>query len=131
MRNFIATVKNIESIDGLNILTFKSNANTLKMMSLDLNEDIKLGTKVLLNCKPTAVAIAKNFSGELSYSNQIDATIKSLEVGKLLSSLKLQFEESILESIITTSSLKRMDLKKGERVTALIKSSDLYILEIL
>jgi len=131
MNTLIATVTKIDNIDNLNIVNFDFSDQTLSMMSLDLSDDIKIGTKVKLITKPSYIAIAKEFSGILSYSNQLKAKIKELENGKLLSSVKLQIEEFVLESIITFESSKKMDLKEGDEVTAFIKASELSILKVL
>lgn len=131
MNTLIATVTKIDTIDNLNIVKFDFSDQTLIMMSLDLSDDIKIGTKVKLITKPSYIAIAKEFSGALSYSNQLKAKIKELENGKLLSSVKLQIEEFVLESIITFESSKKMDLKVGDEVTAFIKASELSILKVL
>jgi len=130
MNTLIATVTKIDTIDNLNIVKFDFSDQTLSMMSLDLSDDIKIGTKVKLITKPSYIAIAKEFSGILSYSNQLKAKIKELENGKLLSSVKLQIEEFVLESIITFESSKKMDLKVGDEVTAFIKASELSILKV-
>ncbi len=137
MSQLIATVKNIESVDNLNIVTFMCNNVTLKMMSLDLNDTIQIGKRVVLVCKPTSVALAnptmdhKVFSEMLSYANQIKVQISSMAVGKLLSSLKLNFGDFVLESIITTASLKRMNLNENDELLALIKANELSIQEVL
>lgn len=131
MNTLIATVTKIDTIDNLNIVNFEFSNQTLSMMSLDLSDDIKIGTKVKLITKPSYIAIAKEFSGILSYSNQLKAKIIELENGKLLSSVKLQIEEFLLESIITFESSKKMDLKVGDEVTAFIKASELSILKVL
>jgi len=131
MSHLIAQVQKIQSVDNLNIVTFTCKETELKMMSLDLNDTIEKGIKVMLTCKPTAIAIGKNIQGELSYANQLQVKIISLEVGELLCALKLQFEEFIIESIITTDSQKGMQLKVGDAVIALIKSSDLSIEKVL
>ena len=131
MNILIATVTKIDTIDNLNIVKFDFSGQALSMMSLDLSEDIQIGTKVKLITKPSYIAIAKEFSGMLSYSNQLKAKIKELENGKLLSSVKLQIEEFVLESIITFESSKKMDLKVGDDVTAFIKASELSILKVL
>lgn len=137
MSQLIATVKNIESVDNLNIVTFMCNNETLKMMSLDLNDTIQIGKRVVLVCKPTSVALAnptmdhKVFSEMLSYANQIKVQISSMSVGKLLSSLKLNFGDFVLESIITTASLKRMNLNENDELLALIKANELSIQEVL
>ena len=131
MSKLIATIKKIQNVENLNIVTFDFNSISLKMMSLDLSKDIEVGKKVSLNIKPTFVAIGKNFSGELSYSNKINSTIDSIEYGELLCSIKLSSAESIFESIITAESASRMNLKVGDEVIALIKASELSISEIL
>ena len=131
MNHIPAFVESIQSVDNLNIVTFHANKHLLKMMSLDLSAEIQMGTQVLLSCKPTNIAIAKNISGELSYSNQLEVTIHSINEGELLTVLALKCDEFILESIITRDSHKRMKLQKNDTVIALIKSSDLSIEKIL
>ena len=131
MSNFIASIKKINSVDNLNIVEFDFNGLTLKMMSLDLNDDVKIGKKVELSVKPSNISIAKNLIGEISLSNQIVATIQSLENGQLLTSVILKINDTLLESIITVDSSKRMNLQIGESVTILIKASNLSIEEVL
>ena len=131
MSKFIATIKKIQSIDNLNIVEFEFDGLTLKMMSLDLNDDVKIGKKVELSVKPSNISIAKNLIGEISLSNQIVATIQSLENGQLLTSVILKINDTILESIITVDSSKRMNLQIGEVVTILIKASNLSIEEVI
>jgi molybdopterin-binding protein len=131
MSQLVATIKKINSIDNLNIVEFDFHGLTLKMMSLDLNADVQVGKKVKLSVKPTNISIAKNLIGEISLSNQIVATIENLENGQLLSSVSLKVHNTLLESIITVDSSKRMNLQIGEVVTILIKASNLSIGEVL
>ena len=131
MNIFDAEVKQINSVDNLNIVKFDFADITLSMMSLELNDSVKVGTKVKLSTKPTHVAIAKDFSGEVSYSNQIPVTIIHVNNGELLSSIKMQIKDTVFESIITKESSKRMSLNVGDRVTAFIKANELSIMEVL
>jgi molybdopterin-binding protein len=131
MSQLVATIKKINSIDNLNIVEFDFHGLTLKMMSLDLNANVQVGKKVKLSIKPTNISIAKNLIGEISLSNQIVATIENLENGQLLSSISLKVHNTLLESIITVDSSKRMNLQIGESVTILIKASNLSIAEVL
>ena len=131
MSQLVATIKKINSVDNLNIVEFDFHGLTLKMMSLDLNDDVKIGKKVELSVKPSNISIAKNLIGEISLSNQIVATIQSLENGQLLTSVILKINDTLLESIITVDSSKRMNLQIGEVVTILIKASNLSIGEVL
>jgi len=100
-------------------------------MSLDINDNIKIGTKVKLVVKSSHIAIAKEFVGEVSYSNRLKTTISSIENGELLSSIKLKYFDTILESIITVNSSKRMNLKVGDSVIAFVKASELSIGEVI
>lgn len=131
MSYLIATVSKIQNCDSLHIVNFECYKQTLSMMSLDLSSDIKIGTKVKLVAKPSHIAIAKNFNGDVSYSNKLDSIIVSIENGELLSSIKLSFFDSILESIITLNSSKKMDLKVGDKVTVFIKASELSIADVI
>lgn len=131
MSQIVATIKKIDNIDNLNIVEFDFYGNILKMMSLDLREDIKVDRKVKLSVKSTNISIGKNLSGDLSFSNKLVATIKSIENGQLLCSILLDVNGILLESIITADSSKRMYLQKNDLVTILIKASDLSISEVL
>ncbi|MCK4737666.1 MAG: TOBE domain-containing protein [Sulfurimonas sp.] len=131
MNTIVAEVKEIKNVDNLNIVKFYFAGTTLSMMSLELNENIKVGAKVKLITKPTHIAIAKKFNGEVSYSNQLDAEIIHVENGELLSSIKIRIWETTLESIITKASSERMNLQVGDEVTAFIKANELSIVEVL
>lgn len=131
MNKFKAIITKIDTNDTLNIVKFNVYGHTLSMMSLGLSDDVKTGSEVVLAINPTHIAIAKDFSGIVSYSNQIKAKIISCENGKLLCSIKLAVEDVLLESIITLESAVAMDLKSGDDVTMMIKASELSILEVL
>ena len=130
MSQINATITAIEAQDILHIVSFDAAGKQLKMMSLDLDSRLAVGTAVVLSVKATAVALAKALQGSLSYSNQILVQIEEIQSGKLLTTLSLKSDTLSLESIITTASATRMALAAGEQVTALIKSSDLSIIEI-
>jgi molybdopterin-binding protein len=137
MSQIVATIGKIESVESLNVVTFISNGSRLTMVSLELGEEVSVGRNVTLSCKPTSVALAKpeilkKERGEmLSYANQIAVTVTSVTKGKLLSSVLLRFGDAILEALIITASLEQMGLEEGDAAVALIKVSDLSILEVL
>lgn len=131
MSQIVATVTTIENLEQLNIVEFDFQGLKLKMMSLDLNANVQVGKRVVLSIKPTNIALAKNITGYLSFSNQIVATIDSLIMGELLSSVVLKTKEILFESIITVSSAKRMNLQQNDEVIILIKASDVSILDVL
>mgnify|MGYP003517488655 FL=1 len=127
----IARVKDIKTIDSLNIVEFDFNNITLKMMSLELHKEVKLESKVKLLVKPSNVIISKNYIEDISLSNQALAKIVAIENGELLSSISLKIGDTTFESIITKESSQRLDLQEGNIVNILIKASDLSILRVL
>lgn len=131
MNKLVAIVSNIDSLDDLNLVDFSFFGHKLTMMSLELSDKIKLNSKVILGVKSSDIAIAKDFKGELSFSNFIKAKIKNLDIGKLLASVTFDIENEVLTSIVTSKKAKQMNLKISDEVQIIIKASDLYIHEIL
>jgi len=129
--NFIARVKSIKSVDSLNIVEFEFNNQVFQMVSLDLNNEIKIDKKVELLIKPTDIIISKDFIEDISIPNQALARITNIEQGKLLSSVILQLSDTTFESIITTDFLKKLNLKKYDEVNILIKATNLSIFKVL
>ena len=132
MNYITARIEEIQSVESINIVSFSVEEHRLRMMALELDENLHSGSsRVLLGVKATHIALARELRGVLSISNQLPCIIKSIEWGELLCSVKLSFAGEILESIITKESAEGMKLDIGDEVLALIKSSDLSILEYL
>ena len=131
MNTIKASVSNIQSVDNLSIVSFEVDTRTMKMMSLGLNTDIKVGSQVILGVKSSSILIAKGLSGMISSSNQLKCLVKNVNNGELLSSVKLEFSNFLIESVITKDSSLKMNLQEGDEVLALIKASELSILEVL
>jgi molybdopterin-binding protein len=127
MSQIKAIVENIENVDNLNIITFKADDIQFTMMSLDITEEMKVGKEVTLGFKPTSLALAKDFSGTVSYSNEFKAIVKSYEIGKLLCSVFVDIDGNSFESIITKKSFDRLELKENDEITVFIKASEVYV----
>ena len=130
MNRLEAVVSTIEGEQNLHIISFDFQGTSLSMMGLDLPLGLSVGSNVILGAKPSHIAIAKNLSGELSYSNQLHARIVSIEEGTLLCSIVLHVKDISLQSFITRRSCERMGLHVNGEVTLLIKASELFVLEV-
>ncbi len=131
MNRIDAVVTALESIDNISIVNFKVADQIMTMMALELDNALVVGSLVTLGVKASNIALAKELNGLLSISNQLPITIESINHGRLLCSVKFSFAGSLVESIITKKSALRMDLQVGMKSIALIKSSELSILEIM
>jgi len=130
MNTIKATVAQMHNFEGISLVELKTQEDTLTLVALEIDEKVKVGTVVTLFAKATNVVLAKHKIEDISLSNQLECLIKEIQMGTLLSSITLHVKESILESIITTKSLKKLDLHVNEKVIALIKASDLSIASI-
>ncbi|MBD3789714.1 MAG: TOBE domain-containing protein [Campylobacterales bacterium] len=131
MSRLTARIDQVNCIQGLCIISFDLNGQKLSMVSLDLDENVNIGSRCILSVNPSHVAIGKDFSGMLSYSNQLSARIIAIENGELLSRITLDISGNRVESLITVSSSKRLALEIGGKVIALIKATELSIVEVL
>lgn len=98
------------------------------MLSLELEPTITIGTIVHLGVKSTHVAIAKSLDGLLSFENRLNGKVVSIENGEILSSICIDIEGFLVESIISLESKKRMNLQKDDSVTVLINSADISLI---
>jgi molybdopterin-binding protein len=129
MKDIKATIIEIENTKQLHRVVFEICQEKLSMFSLQLPSAYKVGSCVKLSCNPTAIAIAKDLldTTQVSYENQLRATITKIDKGKLLSVVSLDICGYMIESVISTKSLDKMQLLVGDSVVALIKASELAI----
>jgi len=123
-----AKVIHIKNVDTLHYLTFSLNQQVIHMLSLELEPRLEIGTIVHLTVKSTHVAISKNLNGLISLDNRLKGTIVSIENGEILSSICLDIEGFLVESIISVESRKIMNLKINDDVLVLINSSDISMI---
>ena len=131
MNQIQADITKIDSGNNITIVSFKAGQQQMKMMALEIDEDLEVGSKVILGAKATNIALAKEHLEDISISNQLEATIEAIEMGSLLCSVRFLFEAVSWESVITRDSAERMELVVGEKIVALLKSSELSIIKVV
>ncbi|MCH9739595.1 MAG: TOBE domain-containing protein [Epsilonproteobacteria bacterium] len=127
MNQLTATLIQIKNIESLHALTFACGKQNIKILSLQLDPNLKVGSRVKLSVKSTDIAIAKHFDGMLSYANQLNAKVMQVKNGKILSSIGFDVEGFRLESVITLNASLEMNLQEGDDVTVLVKGSEVSI----
>lgn len=101
------------------------------MVAIGIASKLELGEWVDCEVKSSDVIVSKTKLKDCSLSNEIECVIKEMEVGEILTSLVLGAKDFTLNSIITSNSARRLNLKLGERVYAYIKATQIYIKERL
>lgn len=130
MNRIDAEITNIQTMDNLSVVSFESHKQSLEMVALGLTISSSIGAKVILGVKATHISLAKNISGQISLSNELECSVESIKKGKLLSSVKLRYKDTVLESIITSEVASKMNIEVGNTLVALINPSELSILEV-
>jgi molybdopterin-binding protein len=64
---------------------------------------------------------------DISARNQIRGRITGLRMGDILGEVEVEIDPATITATITTSSIQRLGLKKGDQVTAIIKSTEVLI----
>ena len=64
---------------------------------------------------------------QLSARNQLPGTVKKVSLGKIMAEVLIDVGGQEVAAEITASSAKRLKLKKGDQVTAIIKSTEVMI----
>ena len=65
---------------------------------------------------------------KLSARNMIKGTIENVEAGPIMANVKIKIEApDTITAVITKESVEKLGLKKGEKVTAIIKSTEVMV----
>jgi molybdopterin-binding protein len=65
----------------------------------------------------------------LSARNQLAGTVEEVRVGQIMAHVTVRVGENLIESVITRTSAEALGLKRGDRVKAVIKSTEVMILK--
>jgi len=63
----------------------------------------------------------------LSARNHLPGTIEEIQVGDVLVHVTVRVGENVIESVITRRSAEEMGLKKGDKVTAVVKATEVML----
>ena len=120
MNKIIAVLKNIISVENLNLLEFEKEGIIIKVLILQMNVNLKIGDKVYLGIKPTKLFISAK---KCEFENVLEVKIKNIQKGKILSNVLCDFYGDEIEAIMLKDYI---DFEK--KAYLLFKASDISIL---
>ena len=65
---------------------------------------------------------------KISARNQLHGTVEEITLGTVTAKVSVRVGETLIESVITRQSVEDMELKVGDGVTALIKSTEVLLM---
>jgi molybdopterin-binding protein len=63
----------------------------------------------------------------ISARNQLEGRIVEVNLGDIMAHIVVRVGKSQIESVITRRSAEQLDLKKGDKVTVVIKSTEVML----
>lgn len=73
----------------------------------------------------------ENVSFKLSARNQLPGKVLQVEKNGLVSKITIEMEPSIITSVVTEEAVEKLDIKSGDRVYAVIKSTEVMVGKIV
>ena len=64
---------------------------------------------------------------QISARNQLPATVKSVTLGNVMAEVVMSVGDQEIVAAITRSSVERLGIKEGDRVTAMIKATEVMV----
>jgi molybdate transport system regulatory protein len=69
----------------------------------------------------------ENIGFKLSARNQLPGKVLKVEKGGLVCKITIEIEPSILTSVITEEAVEKLDIKPGDKICAVIKSTEVMV----
>ncbi len=72
---------------------------------------------------------ARSSTGKkISARNQLRGTVEEIVLGTVTAKVSVRIGENLVESVITRESVEEMGIRKGDPVTALVKSTEVMLM---
>jgi molybdopterin-binding protein len=65
----------------------------------------------------------------ISARNQLTGRITDIQLGEVMAHVSVRVGKNLIESVITRRSAEQLNLKKGDTVTAIIKSTEVMLMK--
>lgn len=128
MNQLPAIVTEIVSEGHLSIVKIEAAGHAFKAIVVDTPQTapwLTEGNHVTMLFKENEVVIAKSFSGQISLQNRFESVVKSLEMGKLLCKVTMDFLGFEIVSLITAHAAQQLNLAVGDNVIAMVKTNEI------
>jgi molybdate transport system regulatory protein len=132
MNQIEVIIQDVTSADGIIVVDLLRDDQSLTALLIDMPENpewLKRGNTIYAVFKETEVSIAKEFSGRISLRNKLPCVIREIIRGQLMTLVSMTFQDTIIQSAITTRSVDMLDLQPRDQVTAMIKANEITLMK--
>lgn len=131
-RNQISGVVELIEIGTVNATVYiklKSGYTMVSVITVGAVENLNLeiGDEVIVIIKSSAVLITTDISLSISARNKLNGVVENIHLGEVNSEVIINIGGDLIASVITKNAVGELDVKIGDKVTAVIKSNDVMI----
>ncbi len=127
----LGTIELIEhgKINGSVYIKLKSGYTMVSVITNVAIENLNLqvGDEVIGIFKSSAVLLTTDISINISARNKLSGIVETINFGEVNSEVVVNLGGDLIASVITKNAAGNLDIKVGDKVTAIIKSSDVMI----
>ncbi|WP_103867270.1 molybdopterin-binding protein [Aquimarina sp. I32.4] len=127
LKGKITAIKTTDSISIVTIQVASVFFSTILIETPDTAPYLQKGNSIKIIFKETEVIIGKGTTHLTSIQNKIPGKIISIEKGVLLSKLIIDTAVGKITAIITSDATDQLQLKTGEKVTSMIKTTEIML----
>ncbi len=132
MNKLPGTITQIQQSGAVMLVDVDVNGHVFSAMlikSVSNPQWLKTGNNIDLVFKETEVSLAKGLSGKISMRNRMMCKVLKIDRGALLSTIKMQFQEFVITSAITTRAVDSLQIIIGEEIEALVKANEISLMK--
>lgn len=124
----VISIKSSEEISLVEIRVGKAvGASVLVIDAPEVSPYLLEGKRVSLLFKESEVMIAKGNGADLSVTNRFPARVERIEEHPILSKISLISDGVVLQALLTSKAKRELNLKVGDRVTALVNPTEITL----
>jgi molybdopterin-binding protein len=122
MNSIKAKLVGVKSLERLNLLEFKTQKNLIRVVILEMNLDLKIGSEAILYVKPTKCYLLPQ---KAPFENCIEVEVLKIDEGEILTSVICRFEDFEME-VVMLKDFVNFD----QKAFLVFKASDIFISEV-
>ena len=130
MNTLNGIITGIKSENGFSLINLECKGQKMKSIIINHEADgsgFQVNQSVQIMFKETEVFIGKGWDHSISLRNQLKGTIQSIVQGKILAEINILTESGMICSVITSDAVNSLNLKKDDKVTAMIKTNEVLL----
>ena len=132
MNSLKGTISTIKNNDGISLISVNLDTTVFHVLIIETEDEatyLGVGNTVKLIFKETETILTKTGKNTTSIPNTMVGQVLTVQEGAILCKITIDVAVAKITAVITRMMQDQLQFKTGERVTALIKASEIMLSE--